>query len=227
MPSDRPIIASEGASKRRYDGPRYQRVAETYWPVVKLRRWSDDEIILFLYVITCKHRTLEGFYVLPIAYIATDLGWNLRRVQKSIAILIKCGVIAYDSNTEVILIRNALKYQTPDSSNVVTAVIARVKRLPYTILMNEFIALAKVNCRRDGTSKSAQYLPHALEEEFKHVSTQVLEQVSELLTSYPKPESINHKSEICHQAARTAQESRSVGMESANKILERIARPAS
>ena len=226
MPSERLLNAYEGGSKRRYDGPRYQRVAETFWSVVKLRRWPDDAIIMFLYILTSKHRTLEGFYLLPIAYIATDLDWTARRTQKTINILVKYNVIAYDAGTDVVLIKNALKYQTPDSSNVVTGLIARVKRLPGTILMKEFIEIAKVHCQRDGLSRSAQYLPHALEDEFKHLSIQVFEQVSELLN--PESNSINHKSETSYQEPfrANAKESRSVGMVAAMEILERNAREA-
>jgi len=219
MAYDRPANASEGGAKRRYDGPRYQRLAETFWTVVKSRGWADDEIILFLYILSSKHRTLEGFFVLPVPYIVADLVWKQRRVHKSMNILIKNGVIAYDSSAEVLLIKNSLKYQTPDSSNVVSAVIARVKRLPKTILLNEFIALAKVHCTIDGTSRSAAYLPQALEQLLQQVSVQVLEHVSQLLNLNPKSDITNPKSQTLHtEGSRSSDKDfRRVGMESSRE----------
>lgn len=155
----------------RPDVPRYFRVACHFWPDEKVIAWPDSMKLFALYLLTTKHRTLEGFFVLPPQYIAADIGWPLRRVKDMLMKLEEDGFIRFDEKTNLLLIRNALKYQQPDSKNVQKAVIARIRNLPDNQeLLTEFLALARLHCLRSGLSPFAQGLPALLEQEFRPVS---------------------------------------------------------
>jgi hypothetical protein len=154
----------------RPDVPRYFRVACHFWPDEKVITWSDSLKLLALYLLTTKHRTLEGFFVLPPQYIAADIGWPLRRVKDMLAKFEEDGFIRFDEKTNLVLLRNALKYQQPDSKNVQKAVIARIRNLPDNQeLLTEFLSLARLHCLRSGLSPYAQGLPALLEQEFRPV----------------------------------------------------------
>lgn len=162
---------AETSKSTRPDVPRYYRVACHFWSDEKVSTWPDSQKLLALYLLTTKHRTLEGFFVLPPQYIAADMDWPLRRVREALARLQQEGFIRFDDKTNLFLVRNALRYQQPDSKNVQKAVIARVRSLPESPeLMNEFLSLARVHCLRSGLSPFAQGFPDLLEREFRPVS---------------------------------------------------------
>lgn len=151
----------------RFDVPRYYRTACRFWDDEKVRHWPDWIKLLALYLLTTKHRNLEGFFVLPPDYAAADLGWLRSRVVKGLGILGADGFLSFDPATNIVLIRNALRYQQPDSKNVQKAVLSRVKSLPDNqALLRDFVALATEHCRRPGLSPWAQGFPELLKKEF-------------------------------------------------------------
>ena len=164
---------AETNKSTRPDVPRYYRMACHFWSDEKVATWPDSQKLLALYLLTTKHRTLENFFVLPPQYIAADMGWPLRRVKDMLLKLEADGFIRFDEKTSLLLVRNALRYQQPDSKNVQKAVIARVRNLPDSPeLMNEFLSLARVHCLRSGLSPFAQAFPDLLEREFRPVSNE-------------------------------------------------------
>ncbi len=156
---------------KRPDVPRYYRIACHFWSDEKVATWPDSQRLFALHLLTTKHRTLEGFFVLPPEYVAADMAWPLRRVKDMLLKLEEEGFIRFDEKTNLLLIRNALRYQQPDSKNVQKAVLARVRNLPDNPeLMNEFLLLARKHCLKSGLSPFAQGLPDLLEREFRPVS---------------------------------------------------------
>ena len=125
--------------------------------------------LLALYLLSTKHRTLEGYFVLPLQYVAADMRWPIARVRKTLARLEGERFALYAPRTNLILILNALKYQQPDSFNVQKAVISRVRNLPdQQDLLDEFLRCARLHCKRSGLSPFAQGLPDLLERELKN-----------------------------------------------------------
>src|SRR5688500_14393588 len=92
---------------------RHFRVSPKFWAEAKRENWSDDEITLGLYVLTCPHRNTEGLFLLPLPYVCSDLRWTSERLSKPFANLIRRGFIHYDATSEVVLIAKALKWQSP------------------------------------------------------------------------------------------------------------------
>ncbi len=151
----------------RSDVPRYYRVACRFHEDEKVRKWSDRTKLFSLYVLTTKHRNLEGFFLLPPDYAAADLGWKRSHVIKELGILEAEGFLSFDPATNLVLVRNALRYQQPDSPNVQKAVIGRIKSLPNNeTLLRQFVTLATEHCGRPGISACARKFPELLKMEF-------------------------------------------------------------
>lgn len=165
--SDQLTTNNEMGKTPRPDVPRYFRFACHFWHDELVRQWPDQMKLFWAYLITNKHRTLEGFFVLPPQYIAADMMWSLGRVKKMLGKLEEAGCILFDPKTNLLLIRNALRYQQPESSNVLKGIISRVRSLPDNqSLLREFIESARRHCLRKGCHAQAQALPGLLESEF-------------------------------------------------------------
>ena len=122
---------------------RYNRVPESYW--VLARDWSERTRNLGLYLQTCKHRTGEGLYHLPIAYAASDLGWAVLVTQKHLNELVEAGFIGWDAKAEVVFLVTALEVQAPTTEKQIKGAIERLKQLPPTDLLSELHFQAQVH----------------------------------------------------------------------------------
>jgi hypothetical protein len=100
---------------------------------------------LAIYCLTCRHRNLEGLYRLPLSYAATDLGWTPRKATKALERLVADGFVEYDSDAEVVFVRNALKYQAPKSGPQVTGAVRALSEVPPTRLRDAFLQAVDVH----------------------------------------------------------------------------------
>lgn len=121
---------------------RYHRVPETFWQLAREHNWPERTVIVGLYLQTCKHRTTEGLYTLPLAYVAADLGWNVSVVEKQMSQLGKDGFIKYDSKAEVVLLSIALAVQAPKAPGQIEGAIRRLKYLPECPLLLDLYGYA-------------------------------------------------------------------------------------
>jgi len=125
----------------------YFPVSPRFWTDPDMLRCSDDAKLLALYLLTGPHRRTEGLFRLPKPYICADLGWTLERLAEPFRELLgPAGFLAYDDQAQVVLIRNALKYQAPQNPNQVKAVLKHLGDLPDTPLTCEFRQLAERYC---------------------------------------------------------------------------------
>ena len=148
----------------RPDVPRYFRIAARFWSDEKSAGWSDETKLAALYVLTCRHRHLEGIFVLPICYMAADLRWSVKRVRRALVNLENAGFLKVDAGSNLILIRNALRYQFPENPNMIEGCLRRILELPKTGLLQEFQGLVREHCYRKGVSSVAQSFHQLLEE---------------------------------------------------------------
>lgn len=122
---------------------RYYRVSPQYWHLS--RDWEDRLRLLGLYVQTCEHRTTEGLYRLPLAYVNGDLGWPIKTVEHKLADLQTTGFIKYDAGAEVLLLLDALQVQPPTSEPQIKGAIARLRSVPATPLLLTLLDLAETH----------------------------------------------------------------------------------
>lgn len=115
----------------------YYRISPTIWR----ESWSEDTRTVAFYILTCDHRTTEGLFRLPEAYIVADLGWTPARIRKCLVELEKANFIKRSG--DVVLIVKALKTQAPQNPNQARAAVRAVELVPSTELDAEFLQLAE------------------------------------------------------------------------------------
>lgn len=125
----------------------YYPISPLFWRDEEVRAWladgQDRTVLLALYLLTCRHRNLEGLYLLPWGWVGTELGWEADCVAEHAALLLDAGFIRYDEKPEVIFVRNALKYQQPKTENQIKGAIKVLGEVPRNALLPALTEAAK------------------------------------------------------------------------------------
>jgi hypothetical protein len=91
----------------------YNTVDVSFWDDEKVRGWTEDGRTLGVYLLTCSHKTGEGFYRLPATIVLDDLKWIRPRWHEALAELIETGFADYDHGSRLVFVVKALKYHAP------------------------------------------------------------------------------------------------------------------
>lgn len=125
----------------------YYPVSPMFWRDEEVRAWLaaglDRTVLLALYLLTCRHRNLEGLYLLPWGWVETDLGWEADCVGEQAARLMDARFIEYDEGPEVVFVRNALKYQQPKSKPQLKGAINALREVPPNALLPALTEVAR------------------------------------------------------------------------------------
>jgi hypothetical protein len=121
----------------------YWRVSPRFWPRTKGEGWTDDERLFALYLLTTPHRTTEGLYHLPLAYVSGDMKWPVTRVTQTLSALTRKGFCQYDEQAEIVFLPKAMEYQRPDNENQQKHAIEKLRDLPETPLFAGLIEAAE------------------------------------------------------------------------------------
>lgn len=117
----------------------YTKIDELMWSDPKFCSLSDDGKLLFVYLVTCRHRNIIGLYYLPAPYAAFDLKWDLKRFDKGLLELLEKGLIKYNSNSSMLMIVNFLKYNPLENPNQVKGAVKALAVLPPNGLDSTFL----------------------------------------------------------------------------------------
>ena len=118
---------------------RYQKIHSQIWNDEKFVTLTPSQQRLFLYILTCPHGNIIGFFVLKLGYICDDLKSSQKDIAKDLQKLIEIGAIDYDFNSSVILLKNFLKHNPITNPNQVKAAVKMVRELPNNVLFQSFI----------------------------------------------------------------------------------------
>lgn len=127
----------------------YYPVSPMFWRDEEVRTWlaagHDRTVLLALYLLTCRHRNLEGLYLLPWGWVENELAWEAECVAEQAARLTEAGFIQYDEKPEVVFVRNALKYQQPKSERQIKGAINALQEVPKNSLFPALGETAKAH----------------------------------------------------------------------------------
>lgn len=127
-------------------GEQYARVSGRFWTDTK--DWGPHNQRVALYLLTNRHRTMEGLYHLPLGYLCADLNITPRQAQQALEFIQTTGLVAYDPDAEVVFIRKALKHAAPKTANHIKGAISRLTAVPSSPLWHEFRMACE--CHADG-----------------------------------------------------------------------------
>lgn len=117
---------------------RYSRIKSKFWTDEKSRLWDMETKYLALYLLTCPHKNILGFYVLPKLYICADLSWDLDKLETPLKRLIEDEFINYDQETNLVFLCNFLKHNPIENANQAQAAMKQLKELPNSSLLLDF-----------------------------------------------------------------------------------------
>lgn len=104
---------------------RYRKIDVRIWGDAKFRaltRLKPSGQALFLYLLTNPStNVIPGLYKAGSAGMAEELNWSIEELINSLNEVISQGLVIADLNARVIFIPNAIKYNKPQSPNVITS----------------------------------------------------------------------------------------------------------
>ncbi|WP_370325276.1 hypothetical protein [Euzebya sp.] len=121
----------------------YGKVFHRFWKSRTVRGWDDTTRTLALYLLTSQHATSEGYFHLPIAYAAADLGWDLDKVEKAFAQLDADDFARYDPDAEVVLVVKAIRWNEPRGKPQIKGAVTRIQEAPASPLLVELCRSAE------------------------------------------------------------------------------------
>lgn len=155
---------------------RYNKVESCIWQDEKFKALSDNEKFLFLYLLTTPHSNSLGAFVLPSGYISADLRWKSRKANAAFSNLLTKGLIFYDKENELVVIKNYLKHNPLENPNQTKGAIKTVSQLPKSQLLQHVIKQLNKKHHKDLVLQINKQLPEPLSEQF---IKQFLEQIGE------------------------------------------------
>ncbi|RTL48875.1 MAG: hypothetical protein EKK46_15120 [Rhodocyclaceae bacterium] len=122
---------------------RYRKIDPRIWNDEKFRAMSDNGKLAFLFLLTHPHMTALGAMRATIAGLAEELGWGTEAFREAFAEALLKGMAEHDPKACLIALPNFIRYNSPESPNVVKAWVGALDLLPECMLKNRTITRAK------------------------------------------------------------------------------------
>lgn len=158
---------------------RYRKIDSRIWNDLKVRALSDRGKLAFLFVLTHPHMTALGAMRAALPGLAEELGWTSEAFREAFGEALSKGLLKHDEKASFVWAPNFLKYNQPESPNVVKAWGSALDLLPECGLKDTLIQHVKAFAEglREGFAKA---LPEAFREAFaKGMPNQEQEQEQE------------------------------------------------
>lgn len=98
---------------------KYRKVDPRIWNDAKFRDLSDQGMLVFLFILTHPHMTSLGAMRASIPGMAAELGWSTEAFAKAFTEGWKAGLIEHDKKASYTGLPNFLRYNGPESPNVI------------------------------------------------------------------------------------------------------------
>lgn len=139
---------------------RYRKISTSIWNDAKFRALSDSAKLVFFMLLTHPNMTALGAMRATVAGLAEELGWTAEAFREAFQEAISKGMAEHDPKACFVALPNFLKYNGPESPNVVKAWVGALDLLPECSLKSLVIQRSKAFA--EGLSEGfAQALPEA------------------------------------------------------------------
>lgn len=98
---------------------RYRKIDPRIWNDEKFRKLTDDGKLIFLFLLTHPHMTMIGAMRASVPGLAAEIGWGLTRFDKAFGEALAKGMVKHDPSACFVSLPRFLKYNPPESPNVV------------------------------------------------------------------------------------------------------------
>lgn len=139
---------------------RYRKIDTRIWNDEKFNELSDDSKLVFFMVLTHPNMTALGAMRHTIAGLAEEMGWSTEAFREAFREAFLKGMIEHDSKASVIALPNFIRYNGPESPNVVKAWSTALDLLPESEVTNRVVMRA-ARLAKDKGEGFAKALPEA------------------------------------------------------------------
>jgi hypothetical protein len=162
---------------------RYRKVDSRIWNDAKFRALSDNGKLVFFMLLTHPSMTALGAMRTTLAGLAEELGWSVEAFREGFREASQKGMAKHDEKACLMVLPNFLRYNRPESPNVVRAWGESLDLLPECPLKCEL--MEQVRGFVEGLSKAfVEALPKAFA---KSMANQEQEQEQEQEKNHPPP----------------------------------------
>ena len=154
---------------------KFRKIDPRIWNDAKFRDLSDRGKLVFLMLLTHPHMTSIGAMRGTVEGLASELCWPAKAFREAFREALAKGIAKHDERAALIWLPNFLKYNAPESPNVVKAWIGALDLLPECDLKLQAIQRSK---------DSAKALPEAFGKAFEEAFGKAFAKTM----PYPEPE---------------------------------------
>ncbi|MEX0385839.1 hypothetical protein [Spiribacter onubensis] len=148
---------------------RYRKIDTRIWNDEKFNELSDDAKLVFFMVLTHPNMTALGAMRHTIAGLAEEMGWSTEGFREAFREASLKGMIEHDPKASVIALPNFIRYNGPESPNVVKAWSTALDLLPESEVTNRVVMRA-ARLAEDKGEGFAKALPEAFLKDFAKTS---------------------------------------------------------
>lgn len=123
---------------------RYRKVDPKIWNDEKFRSLSDDSQLVFFYLLTHPHQTSLGAMRSSVPGLAAEKQWKLTRFARAFGEIQTKGMVRLDHRASLLWLPNFLKYNGPESPNVVKSWSQSLDLLPECQLKSNIVEHVKI-----------------------------------------------------------------------------------
>lgn len=108
----------------------YGTLEHAFWEDPDLQELGLEGLAVAAYVLTCRHSTSEGYYRLALGYVCEDLRVNRDTALGYLRALDLKNFARFDEISQVIFVRNAMRYRPPKGTPSITGALRRACDVP-------------------------------------------------------------------------------------------------
>jgi hypothetical protein len=116
----------------------YRTIDAAFWTDPKVRRCSPEAKLLILYLITNPHAHISGIYSIAQVTIQHEIGYPIDTLSSAENELVEAGFCLFDAETEVVWVKNMLRYQSKGEKGE-TSAANQLQSLHNSILIQKFL----------------------------------------------------------------------------------------
>lgn len=109
---------------------RYRKVDPRIWNDEKFVALSDRAKLVFLLLLTHPHMTALGAMRATIPGMAAELNWTTEDFREAFAEVFRKALVEHDEKASYVCLPNFLKYNSPESPNVIKSWVSAVDLIP-------------------------------------------------------------------------------------------------
>lgn len=122
---------------------RFRKIDPRIWNDAKFSSFSDNGKLAFLMLLTHPNMTSLGAMRATLGGLAEELGWSAEAFREAFREALSKGMVEHDPKACLIALPNFVKYNPPESPNVVKAWVGALDLLPECTLKTCVVARAK------------------------------------------------------------------------------------